>query len=63
MAEKKLTVKQFLKQFNGYPWDLMECAHEASRITDHPLGDCARTFCIAEQMVEEQLQAIRYEFG
>ena len=57
-----MTIKEFLEQFNGAPYDDEELAETASDVEGN-VGEKARAFLQAKREFENALKSIEYERG
>ncbi len=57
-----MTIKEFLEQFEGAPYDDTELAESASDVEGN-VGETARAFLQAERDFYNALEAIGYERG
>ena len=57
-----MTVKEFLKQYNGSPVDIRELA-ESAELVDGELGEAALELLTAIYEFEEKLEEIGFEWG
>ncbi len=57
-----MTVKEFLKRFNGSPYDYTELAECATKVKGK-LGKIANNFLYSQREFEKELENIGFEWG
>jgi len=61
MSDEKMTVEEFMEQFNGAPYDDQELAEVASKV-EGDLGDAAEQFLDALRDFHSALDEIGFEW-